>query len=397
MDEFVKTALQSNFYIEKLRTIDLEDWKHIPYTTKKELRETEPYSLIGVPFKKIATYHETSGTSGKPTPSWYSHKDTEMEASVITKSRLKLQPNDILLNRFPFALAIPSFILYWACQKTKATHIAASKATMVTPHLRVIELLLRTNATILAVLPSEAEILAEVAKQNGISLPTTGLRALFVAGEVLSPNRKKYLERLWGVPVIGFFGSTETGGLFVHCPEGHYHLEHPKALVECLDDNGDPQNTGQTGNCVISTAREGMPLLRYANEDLIQIEDGAACLCGKTESFLTHLGRKDDQVSIQGKNFTMYDLQEAVYSLLVVPFLWKMHVYDDHLLFEYQINDTFVEEYMNSTFEKFLSSKLGVPVKAACNELMDKQSLTTKPAYAKYQYLEKHLKEAILV
>lgn len=388
--EFVSAALKSKFYLKKLNGVRLGNWQGLPLTRKNELRQCDAYDVLGTSFENVATYHETSGTIGTPTPSWYSYSDTDQEAQVIIDSALGLNSKDLLMNRFPFALAVPSFILFWACQKVGAGHIALSKASMVTPHARVVEILKRTKPTIAAMLPSEAEIIAESARQQGVSLPTPNLRVLLLAGDLIGEERKKHLEKLWGVPVHCFFGSTETGGLFVTCKNGHYHLNHPKVKVEVVDKQFKPVPQGTKGYCVISSAREGMPLLRYFNEDIIEIRDGSNCGCGCTAPILIHYGREADHIVIGQKDLTFEDIQNAVYAQPVVPFLWRTHIYPDGLRFEYQLGQESSDAKTLKFLAKSLSERLAIPVEVQYQELMSRQTLVTKPKYSKFSYMIKH-------
>ncbi|MBC2581753.1 phenylacetate--CoA ligase family protein [Clostridium sp. DJ247] len=390
-EELIKSALKSKFYQNKLRGLNLEMWDDIPITSKQELRECNAYDLMGIDFNEIATYHETSGTTGTPTPSWYSFKDSDQEAEVVINSDLKLCSQDLLLNRFPFALAVPSFILFWACQKVKAGHIAVSKATSIVPHARVVEIITRAHPTIIAMLPSEAEIIAEAAYRKGINLPTPNLRALLLAGELISDARKKYLEKLWGVPVFCLFGSTETGGLFMTCKNGHYHINHPKVKIETVDSYYRPLGANQKGYCVLSSAREGMPLLKYFNHDIIEIRDNFNCDCGDNSPILIHYGREDDLIRIKDKQFTFEDVQTSIYSMPTVPFLWRINVYEDCLLFEYQLSKKSSDlNFTEKDISEYLSGKLGVTVVAKYTELIAEESLINKPAYAKFSYMVKH-------
>lgn len=94
------------------------DWNEIPFTTKQQLREADPYELLGTSLSNVVTYHETSGTTGKPSSSWFSYSDIEVEAAVLNNSALAFTENDLILNRFPFAVALPAFLVYWATQKS---------------------------------------------------------------------------------------------------------------------------------------------------------------------------------------------------------------------------------------------------------------------------------------
>ncbi|MED1420385.1 phenylacetate--CoA ligase family protein [Bacillus smithii] len=385
---FIEAAMRSKLYQNKLKNINLEDWNSIPFTTKEDLRKADTYDVLGVPLHQVATYHETSGTTGTPTPSWYSHKDHEHGAQVVLRSALKLNDQDIVLNRFPFALAIPSFIVYDACQNAGAVHIGVDKASMVTPDRRVIEIIQRTHPTVLTMLPSEAEKLYHVGMQMGVHFPTQGLRALLLAGELVSPARKKYIENMWGVPVHMLFGSTETGGLFMTCENGHYHLDNTNVLIEVVDDSGIPVEIGKTGNCVISSSREGMPLLRYFNQDIIQLMDGAHCDCKKTEPIMIHYGRKEDVIEYQNKSVNFYELQEAVYTLSRVPFMWKMKTSRNRVQFLCQFIEP-IGEAILSAIQHELCEKLGFEVDIQLTEIIPLKKLTDKPAYGKYAYIER--------
>lgn len=386
---FIEAALKSPFYQKLLNNVDLKCWNAIPFTSKEQLRDAESFDLLGVPIEQVATYHETSGTTGTPTSSWFSHNDADQEANVIINSKLQLKKDDIVLNRFPFAMAIPSFIVYWACQKIGAAHIGVDKASLVTPDRRVVEIIQRTNPTILAMLPSEVEKIYHTAIQMGLSFPLKGLRALLLAGELVSPMRKKYLEKLWGVPIYLFFGSTETGGLFVTCEHGNYHVDHPNVKIEVVDDEGHLIGNGKRGNSVISAAREGMPLLRYFNQDVIELRDGHECKCGNPNPIMIHYGRNNDLVVFKNEVRSFYELQEVVYSLSSVPFMWKVKMSQNKIDFIFQ----YAEEEPPSIFEikEELIFKLGFSIELKYEEIIPLSKLIEVPAYSKYVHIEREM------
>lgn len=383
---FVTSAQRSKFYQKKLSGFDLHNWNDIPFTTKDELRNASAYDLLGVPIEDIATYHETSGTTGTPTPSWYSHSDVTKEFTVILQSKLNMNERDILLNRFPFALAIPSFILYWACQEVGAAHIGVDKASLITPDQRVVEIMQRAKPTILALLPSEAEKIYEVAKQLHIPFPTEGLRALLLAGELVSPKRKKYFEKLWGVPVFTFFGSTETGGLFVSDQDGYYHLNHPGVKIEVVDDQGNPVSNGVRGHGVLSTTREGMPLLRYYNHDLLEIKDADPESDDQTP-ILIHYGRDENIINWNGKIWTFYDLQELIYSLDRIPLLWKVKQKGEKITFILQYTPD--QDVSSDVIKNKIYEVSDLEAEVRIEDIIPISKLVGKPAYSKYVHIER--------
>ncbi|MBK5245012.1 MAG: phenylacetate--CoA ligase, partial [Eubacteriaceae bacterium] len=66
----------------------LADIRHLPFTTKEDLRETYPFGLFAKPKNKIVRYHASSGTTGKPTVVGYTKNDmkvwTELIARIVT-------------------------------------------------------------------------------------------------------------------------------------------------------------------------------------------------------------------------------------------------------------------------------------------------------------------------
>lgn len=382
---FIEKAMQSKFYQKKLADIDVRDWSKIPFTTKEELRNVATYDLLGVDLEKIATYHETSGTTGTPTPSWFSFSDIEEEANVLLRSDLNINDKDIILNRFPFAVALPAFIVYWTANKVKAGHIGVDQWNHVTPLKRVVEMINRTSPTILALGPTEAVKLYQTGKQMGQQFPIQGLRALILAGEVVSPARKEYIENLWGVPVYLLFGSTETGGMFVTCKEGHYHLNHPKVNLEVVNDDGQPTPFNTVGNCILSSGREGSPLLRYFNQDLVEIKNNHSCSCGDKNPILVHYGRHDDAITINNREISLLEIQEAVYTLSKVPFMWKLKVAHHNVVFVLQ----FIDKVDVKSIKNELSAKLGIDISVELEDIIPLDTLTQKPQFGKYAYVEK--------
>ena len=384
--QFIDAARKSPFYKELLDTLKSPTWADIPFTTKQQLRDATPYDLLGTSVKNIATYPETSGTTVQPSSSWYSQQDIDVEAVVLTESALQLNENDLILNRFPFAIAVPAFLLYWAAQKVKAGFISADVWSQIAPLTRVLSILEKTKPTDLANDSTEIMKLYHVAKELGQPLPTEKLRAIVVAGEIVSPARKKYIEKCWGVPVYSFYGSTETGGIFVSCEQGHFHLDHPKLKVEVVDDAGQIVEPGTVGHCVISTAREGMPLLRYFNHDRVEVKSAETCTCGNSLPVLLHYGRQDDVITVEQRTYSLYDIQEIIYTLSTVPFMWKLQLKGEDLHFCLQ----YKESIDLATIQQELTIAFETQVTVEAMEILPIDTLIPSLKGAgKFSYIEK--------
>src|SRR5438045_3680294 len=69
-------AARSPFYRRRGRVpTDRAGLGRLPLTTKQDLRDGYPCGLLAVGPEAVATYHESSGTSGGPTPSFYTPGD----------------------------------------------------------------------------------------------------------------------------------------------------------------------------------------------------------------------------------------------------------------------------------------------------------------------------------
>lgn len=382
---YIEAAKKSSFYNHLFSNGKQIIWDELPFTTKQHLREADPYALLGTSLQNVVTYHETSGTTGKPSSSWFSYNDIDIEADVLNNSALAFTENDLILNRFPFAIALPAFLVYWAAQKVRAGFISADQWNEVAPLPRVLDIMEKTKPTVLTIGPTELMNLYYVAKKLNKPLPTEKLRAIVVAGELVTPARKRYMEQCWGVPVYLFYGSTETGGIFVSCENGHFHLTHPRINVEVVDGEGRPVGENVVGSCVISTAREGMPLLRYFNEDYIEIKQADSCSCGCNSPVLIHYGRMDDLLSINGEEKSLYDVHEIVYSLSTVPFIWKLQQRDEDLYFLAQ----YEEEVNIAAIQQELSKALGKDVTVEQTTIVPTDSLIPNKPAGKFYYIEK--------
>jgi phenylacetate-CoA ligase len=381
--KFVTAAMRSEFYRRKLQGCSLR-WDDIPFTEKHELRDADPFSLLGTSLENIASYHETSGTTGRPTPSWYSYRDVDNEARIVVESDLKLSPQDFLLNRLTFTVAVASFIGLWAAQRAKCGHVSMAKSGISTP-LRVLDVMDRTHPTIIMEIPFELELLAGVRDKLQRPIPKT-LRALLVAGELVSPARKRWLEKLWGVPVFGLFGSTETGGLFMTCHKGHYHVDNPNVLIEVVDEQRRPVGFDHPGELVVSTLREGMPVLRFANHDRVELKPASYCECGNPHPVLIHYGRSEDVMWIAGKPWSFYDVQEVVYGMSHIPMLWRMQVNPSSITFMYMSNDLSPNHQMEHAIREELESSFGVSVEVKYEELVSKDELLRPSSLTKFKY-----------
>ena len=199
----------------------------------------------------------------------------------------------MLLVRTPYALMMTGHMAHAGARRRGATVVPGDNRSVVMPYARVIRVLHDLGVTLTWSLPTETLIWAQAARAAGYepARDFPALRALFVAGEPLSPARRRRIGEIWDVPVLEEYGSTETGPLAGQCPADRLHLWADRAVFEVHDPRTGQTRPEGTGQLVVTMlGREAMPLLRYNLEDDVEVSY-EACPCGWELPTVRVLGR----------------------------------------------------------------------------------------------------------
>lgn len=264
-----------------------------PLTGKEDLRGAYPFGMLAVDRAQLATYHESSGSSGSPTASYYTAADWTDLVDRYARKHVGIRPSDTFLVRTPYALMITGHLAHAAARSRGATVVPADNRSLATPYAKVVRLLHDLEVTLTWSLPTDALLWAAAARHAGLrpDRDFRSLRALFVGGEPLSPARRARIAELWGAPVVEEYGATETGSLAGECPYGRLHLWADRAIFEVHDPATGRTGPDGRGELVVTPLyREAMPLLRYHLEDQVDVsyED---CPCGWALPSVRVLGR----------------------------------------------------------------------------------------------------------
>ncbi|MEV4807756.1 AMP-binding protein [Nonomuraea sp. NPDC049421] len=317
----VTWATRSPFYRERLTSGALPataaDLASLPLTTKQDLRDAYPYGMLAVPNERLATYHESSGTAGRPTPSFYTQEDWTDLAERFARKWIGMSAEDIFLVRTPYALMLTGHLAHAAGRLHGATIVPGDNRSLAMPYARVVRVLHDLKVTLTWSVATECLLWAAAAEaaghRPGADFPA--LRALFTGGEPLTTARRDRISRIWGVPVIEEYGSTETGSLAGECPHGRLHLWADRALFEVYDSvTGEVRTEGEGQLVVTPLYREAMPLLRYNLEDNVSVSY-QDCECGWHLPTIKVLGRSAFGYRVGTATVTQHRLEELVFSL----------------------------------------------------------------------------------
>ncbi|MBV8671272.1 MAG: AMP-binding protein [Candidatus Eremiobacteraeota bacterium] len=340
--ETVARASRSTYYRPRLTGLQvdtLEDLRRLPLTPKEDSRAASPLGLLAVEPDQLFQYHESYGTTGTPTSSWLTRGDFQNYATQINHAAANLHGNDRVLVRFPYAISVPAHIVTQAAHNRDACVIPVSSRTAIAPYPRVIDLLGKLQATVICCLPMEAIWLAETARQMGKDPASDfpNLRALLVAGELLSDARRARIAELWHVEIYNLYGCTEGGNIAADCDAGRLHLSWDHFILETLDEKTrQPVRPGELGAAVLTTlTRQAMPLVRFLLGDYLRLRDGHSCPCGREAPVIEHYGRDLNCFDFCGRRYFVRDLEDR---LLTIPAqalsnLWLVEVRPNEVRF----------------------------------------------------------------
>lgn len=315
LDGTVARARASDLYRERLagvRVRTLADLDAIPLTTRADLQRAGPHGTRAVPLDAVCHYGESSGTSGASNATWLTAGDLARSARAIRAALPGVfAPGRIILNRFPF-MAAPAHLVQLIAQEGGGVSVPAGNINWDVPFPRALELARTTGAQVLAGLPLEPVVLAEIARDRGLD-PARDLAVdtLFLGGAPLPPMVQQRLARTWRARVIELYGSTETMLLGTSCAAGTLHLATTLAYCEVLELAGPaPAPVDGAGRLVVTTiGLEGSPLVRLDTGDVVR--HTPRCICGDPRPGVIVLGRTTDALELAGRRLYPYELLDA--------------------------------------------------------------------------------------
>jgi phenylacetate-CoA ligase len=293
-------------FIDKDAIRSYRDRHDDPYGGMLCLDPTDPH-MKGI----FSAIFSTSGTTGDPTPAPYAGRGPSMLVREFWE--LGARPGDHFMHcLFTFRGpgihdtirgigATPVFVdhqpgdvaqLFRLSQDLRPTGWYTISGPMV--------MMIEAAAAQLGIDPAEA-----FASYEGV----------IFAGEPLGPRARARVEG-WGLEL---FIQTSLGdvGAATECSEHDgSHFWEDCAFIENLDPHGtEPVGDGQRGELVSTTLVDKIaPLVRYRSDDLVKLTR-EQCACGRTHGRVWPLGRKGDEVIVDGTSVLPGDVWAAVESV----------------------------------------------------------------------------------
>ena len=292
----------------------LEDLKNYPFTTKEDLRKTqEAEGGLGghrcAPMKDIVRIQGTSGTTGRPLYIGLTRNDVNLWNEMFARHAWTggLRPNDILINPANFTLFVGGLS---ECSGAESMGITVIPAPFVSTGTdKFMEIIQNFKPTVLFSTPSATVFLEDaIRKILQVEPDKLGFKKGFLAGEALSEDERRRIEKTWGIVARNFYGLADVAAdIAAECgySKGLHFCGQDAVVPELIDPetlNVIPMETGAEGEIVFTTInREATPVIRYRVRDMVRIY-ADPCKCGRT-SFRFHIiGRSDDMIKVKGVN-----------------------------------------------------------------------------------------------
>lgn len=300
---FYKNKFESSgIRVEDIKTP--EDIRHLPFTTKEELRDAYPLGLQAVPDEKVVRIHSSSGTTGKPIIIPYTETDVKDWATMMARcfEFAGVTPLDRVQITPGYGLWTAGIGFQAGVEKLGAMAVPMGPGNTD----KQLQMMMDLKSTVFIATSSYALVLAEEVAKRGIR-SQINLRKGIIGSERWGEKMRNRIKNELDIDIYDIYGLTEIygPGISIDCDQ-HMGLHYWDDYVyfEVIDSiTGEPVKDGEYGELVITTLKkEGAPLLRYRTRDITRILPGQ-CPCGS--SYPRHdiiAGRTDDMIKVKGVN-----------------------------------------------------------------------------------------------
>ncbi|MBN2312748.1 MAG: phenylacetate--CoA ligase family protein [Sedimentisphaerales bacterium] len=152
--------------------------------------------------------------------------------------------------------------------------------------------------------PSALDIVAEYILRHELTPRLPRVKAVLLASESCSEAQRQRIEAAFRARAYSWYGHSERIILGGECETSRcYHAFPTYGILEILDENGEPCNTGQCGEIVgTGFLNRSMPLIRYRTDDFA-VREPSECKCGRGwDRFSNVQGRWTLEGSILGRS-----------------------------------------------------------------------------------------------
>lgn len=297
---------------------DPRGWSRVPILTRQDLLERRPEmladALLGLQRGPTIT-DQTSGSTGLPVTVTTSRYASVVQAASIFRAHTwhDVDWSRDLLVWFgddpadapaPDGKVGPPWGPGWSEQATGRTfwlnrYVAPTD---------LVTFLASHDIGYMSARPRAAQSVALEAERRGVRVRLDGVLTF---GTGIAPDVREDCRRVFGAAVFGAYSSKEGQLMAYGCPTGScLHVNEETTLVEILNGDGQPCDTGKTGRVIVTSLfNYAQPIIRYDHGDLATV--GEPCKCGRTLASIA---------SVAGRAHHLFRFPDGSTVAPVVPF-----------------------------------------------------------------------------
>src|SRR6056297_2692645 len=283
----------------------IQDITTLPFMNRRDLSEHYPYELFAVPLRDIVRIHTAPGTTQNPTVSGYPPQDLHVWQQILARGleAAGVTAHDILQINLN-----PGLANWGRDYKRGAELVEAGVIPNIPLSIEKKVMVLRDyKSSVLVTTPALAMELAAYIKEQRINTNALELATLILAGDLIPPENRRFIEETLHATVWLHYGLSEVPGpaIAFECPahEG-LHVNEDHFLAEIVDpETGAPMPEGKPGELVLTTlTTRAFPLIRFRTGDKAEFYK-APCSCGRSWKRIGwYAERTDDILNIDGVN-----------------------------------------------------------------------------------------------
>lgn len=313
---------------EDIQTFD--DITKLPFTIKKDFRDTYPYGLFAEPLENINRIHGSSGTSGKPTIVGYTKNDLKNWGIIVARAIVAAggKKSDVFHNAYGYGLFTGGLGLHQGAEELGVITVPISGGNTD----RQITLINDLKPRGICGTPSYILSIVEKMEDMGIDPRKTNLEYGIFGAEVWSEEMRSTLEKKLNIKAVDIYGLSEImgPGVAVECHEEQngLHIAEDHFYVEVIDkDTLQPVEDGESGELVFtSLQKEALPIIRYRTGDIASI-NREQCKCGRTTTRMSRIkGRTDDMIIIRGVNVFPSEMERVLLQVRGLVPVYQIHL-----------------------------------------------------------------------
>jgi phenylacetate-CoA ligase len=357
----------TRFYADFYGHRDLEDFESLPLLTKKIVRDRSPYDLLSKRLENdVIFYGETTGSTGSPTPSFFTKKEFHAATLLTYISpyfpflKQVLKENRACVNGLAFGFTVAG-MSFGDLLKNIGGMVAnvGSRSTLATPP-RIARGIVRLLPSIVAAAPIDFLSWMRIVEEDfpeEAPRAKERLRALVSTAELCAEERSKRIGEHFGIREVDTYACVE-GFFSLPCPCGEKHVL-PAYHVELFDEELQRIGTEGTGRFAFTNLlKRSSPMVRYLLDDLVTVRS-SECPYGFTKTVVPH-GRWELTVRIGDENLNVRHFENAIFRHGLFGD-WRVVVRDDRL--DVTLEDYAAGEGAGDAVAKEMEERFGLPAR----------------------------------